>query len=90
LGYGVEELESIEDRLGTADMMKLFAAVGSKMGEDDFDAGDGDGGGFGLTPAAAKQQLETLKLDKEFMNLYLAGDKDAMAKYTRLMGAANA
>lgn len=91
LGYDQAKLEAMESKLGTADMLKLFATLGSKMGEPAFgsDGRSGDSGGFGTSPAAAKQQLEDLKLDKPFMDRYMAGDKDALAKYTRLMGLAH-
>jgi hypothetical protein len=59
------------------------------MGEDSF-AGERSEGGFGTTPAAAKQQIADLKLDKEFMGKYINGDRDAVAKMTRLMEAAHA
>ena len=89
LGYDAEQLNAIEDKLGTADMLKLFATLGSKMGEPNFE-GSGRSGdsGFGLTPAAAKQQISDLKMDKEFMAEYLNGNKDAASKMQRLMEAA--
>ena len=85
LGYDEDGLTNLENKLGTADFMKLMANIGSKMGEAGFVDGDDNGGaGFGLTPAQAKQQIADLKLDKNFMGAYLNGDKDAVAKMTRL------
>ena len=89
LGYDAGRLSAIEDKLGTAEMLRLFATLGSKMGEDSF-AGERSEGGFGTTPAAAKQQIADLKLDKGFMDKYLSGDKDAVSKLQRLMEAAHA
>ena len=89
LGYDAGRLSAIEDKLGTAEMLRLFATLGSKMGEDSF-AGERSEGGFGTTPAAAKQQLADLRLDKGFMDKYLAGDRDAVSKFQRLMEAAHA
>lgn len=89
LGYDAGRLSAIEDKLGTAEMLRLFATLGSKMGEDSF-AGERSEGGFGTTPAAAKQQIADLKLDKGFMDKYLSGDKDAVGKLQRLMEAAHA
>jgi len=89
LGYDAGRLSAIEDKLGTAEMLRLFATLGSKMGEDSF-AGERSEGGFGTTPAAAKQQLADLKLDKGFLDKYLSGDKDAVGKLQRLMEAAHA
>lgn len=84
LGYDEESLQSLESKLGTADMLKLFANIGSKMGEDSFVTGDGSGG-FGTSAAQARLEIENLKMDKGFMDQYLSGDKGAVAKYTRLM-----
>ena len=89
LGYDAGRLSAIEDKLGTAEMLRLFATLGSKMGEDSF-AGERSEGGFGTTPAAAKQQLADLRLDKGFMDKYLSGDRDAVSKFQRLMEAAHA
>jgi len=90
LGYDAEKLNALESKMGTAEMLKLFAAVGSKMGEDSFADGNRSGNTtFGLTPAAAKQQIADLKMDKNFMGEYLSGNKDAVAKMQRLMGFAH-
>jgi hypothetical protein len=90
LGYDQNQLNAMEDKLGTAEMLKLFAQIGSKMGEDSFAGGERSGGSFGLTPAAARQQIADLKLDSGFMSKYTSGDKDAIAKMTKLMEAAYA
>jgi hypothetical protein len=91
LGYDAEKLNALESKMGTAEMLKLFAAVGSKMGEDSFADGNRSGNTtFGLTPAAANQQIADLKMDKNFMSEYLNGNKDAVAKMQRLMGFAHA
>lgn len=84
-------LEALESKLGTGEMLKLFATLGSKMGEPSFaaDCRSGNAGGFGTTPAQAQAQISDLKLDKGFMERYMGGDKDAMAKMQRLMEAAH-
>lgn len=89
LGYDAGKLGAIEEKLGTAEMLRLFATLGSKMGEDSF-AGDRGEGGFGTTPAAARQQIADMKLDKQFMDQYLSGNKEAVNKMRRLMEAAHA
>lgn len=90
LGYDAGKLSAIEDKLGTSEMLKLFATIGSKMGEDQFIDGGRDGGaGFGTSAEAARQQIGELKMDKEFMGQYLSGHKDAVAKMKRLMEAAH-
>ena len=92
LGLNQEKLSEYEAKLGTGEMLKLFATLGSKMGEASFEDGQrsGDAGGFGVTPAQAQAQIAELKADKQFMSAYMAGDKGAIAKMQRLMGAAYA
>lgn len=91
LGYDEAKLTALESKMGTAEMLSLFATLGSKMGEPAFASNgrSGDAGGFGTSPAMAQQQLADLKLDKEFMARYQGGDKDALAKFTRLMNLAH-
>lgn len=84
LGYDKQALEALESKLGTADMLKLFSTIGSRMGEDSFHSAD-KGGDFSKSSAQSRQELETLKSDKQFMDAYLAGDKSAVSKYTRLV-----
>jgi hypothetical protein len=89
LGYDEAKLGAIEDKLGTAEMLRLFATLGSKMGEDSFEGGERTGSSFGVTPAAAKQQIADLKMDKNFMSEYLNGNPDAINKMKRLMESAH-
>jgi hypothetical protein len=89
LGLDAARLSAYEDKLGTGEMLKLFATLGSKMGEDSFEGGRGDAG-FGTTPAQARQEIADLKMNKEFMGNYIAGNPDAVNKMRRLMEAAHA
>lgn len=88
LGLDAARLSAYEDKLGTGEMLKLFATLGSKMGEDSFEGGRSDAG-FGVTPAQARQEIADLKLDKSFMDNYLKGNPDAVGKMRRLMEAAH-
>ncbi len=89
LGFNEQQLSAYEAKLGTAEMLKLFSTLGSKMGEDSFEGGERTGSGsFGLTPAAARQQLGDLKTDKQFMEAYLKGSPEHIAKMKRLTEAA--
>ena len=91
LGFDQTALSAYEAKLGTADMLKLFAKLGSKMGEDSFEDGNrGGGSGFGTTPAEARQQIADLKADKQFMDAYMKGSTEHVNKMKRLMEAANA
>jgi len=87
LGYDEAALSALESKMGTAEMMKLFSAVGAKMGEDAFVDGK-TSGGFGTTPAQARVQVSELKADPQFMDRYLSGDKAAIEKMQRLMSTA--
>jgi hypothetical protein len=90
LGLDEGKLSDYENKLGTGEMLKLFATLGQKMGEDSFEGGERSGSGaFGLTPALAKQQIADLKMDKSFMGEYINGNPDAVNKMKRLMEAAH-
>jgi hypothetical protein len=92
LGFDADRLSKYESALGTGEMLKMFATLGSKMGEPQFADGgrSGSAGNFGVTPAQAQQQLADLKMDKDFMSQYMSGNKDAINKMSRLMEAAYA
>lgn len=86
-GVDIETLGKIEGALGTADMLKLFADIGAKLGEDTV-SGDGGGSSLSLSPAAALQQISELNMDPNFVSALNdksnPGHKDAVAKKTRL------
>jgi hypothetical protein len=65
LGFTGDMIDAIEQTIGYAGTWKFFADLGTKMGEDGFVTKDGGKPGFntGLTPAEAKAQWETLKVD---------------------------
>lgn len=89
LGFNEQMLTNYEAKLGTGEMLKLFATLGTKMGEPSFEGGGrSDGSGFGTTPAQAQQQIADLKTDKQFMDGYLKGNPEHVAKMKRLMSAA--
>lgn len=87
LGYDEAALSALESKMGTAEMMKLFSAVGARMGEDAFVDGQSSGG-FSTSPAQARMQVSELKADAQFMDRYLGGDKAAVEKMQRLMNIA--
>ena len=88
LGLDAARLSAYEEKLGTGEMLKLFATLGSKMGEDSFEGGRSESG-FGVTPAQARQEIADLKMDKQFMDNYLKGNPDAVGRMRRLMEAAH-
>lgn len=86
--FGVQEemLTKIENAVGTKEMLKLFAKIGKGMGEDSFVEGSGSGK-FGMSPEAARVQINRLKADPEWSAKYLSGNADAKAELERLMRA---
>lgn len=86
LGFDVETLAQWENKMGTTDFMKLFLALGSKMNEDNF-VGGALNGGFAMSASEAAVELNELNNDSAFMKRYLNGEKDAVAKYQRVMQA---
>lgn len=88
LGYDEQSLSTLEEKMGTGEMMKLFSQIGARMGEDSFISGNESGGGFGTSPAQAQMQINELKSDQQFMNAYMEGDKAAINKMQRLMDMA--
>lgn len=91
-GLGEEQLNAMEDSLGTRGLLELMAKIGRSIGEDSFETGNVGERGFGLTPAAAQAQIGDLKTNKDFQSAYLdaghPGHKEAVEKMTRLLKAA--
>ena len=71
----------LTELLGHGDVLKLFQSIGAATSEDGF-IDDNGGGGFdgATTPAAAKQKIEELKADKDFVKRYLNRDTAAVAE----------
>ena len=67
-----EQLDALEEKIGSAPLIKLFAKIGEGLGEDTL-IGKGDTS-FALTPATAQARIQELKGDKTF--LQQLGDKD--------------
>lgn len=84
-GVGEETLSKIENAIGTRELLKLFSSIGKGVGEDSFV--QGKGGGFGMSPEAARVRINQLKADPEWSAKYLSGNADAKAELERLMRA---
>lgn len=80
--------EKIEDAIGTANLLKLFSNIGEGLVEDKFVEGEGNKN-FTMTPSQAKAKIEELKLDKQFMSMYLQGNKDAISRMNNYVKLAN-
>lgn len=60
-----EKIGKIEDGLGTAETMKLLSKLGAGMGEDVLGGGGGSPQAFGVTPAAAREELKNMAASAE-------------------------
>jgi hypothetical protein len=81
--FGLEgSVEKLEAALGSADLLKLTAKLGRGLKEDSFAGGSIPAAG--LTKEGAKEELALLQKDKAFAARYLAGEADAVKRFTRL------
>lgn len=85
-GLSAEQFNAISGALGSGATLKLFAAIGGKLGEaGPFDPnGSGGNGGFGMTKEAAQARITALKADKDWTASYLNGDAAKRAEMDRL------
>lgn len=92
LGIPDAAIDSLEKSIGHDGVMKLFADLGSKVGEPAFVNGDGPqnfGEGSILTPDQANARIKALKQDQSWASEYLKGSVKHRAEMTRLMKMAN-
>lgn len=86
-GWDDAKVQRYEQAFGTASMLKDFYGWGSKTGEHESAEGERGGGGFGMTPASAREKLEELRQQR------IAGsisDKDFHAQMEKLAPIASA
>lgn len=84
-GFQLEEIDALEKQVGFSGVMKRFSEIGEKLGEGKFVAPDTRGAGFqAMTPAAAQQELDSLRSDKEFQSRLISGDKTTQEKWDQL------
>lgn len=83
-----QELSRIEDSIGSAKMLKMFADFGTSAGEDSFVGSDSGMQSFGLTPSQAMQKVEQLRGDKSFQDRLANNDEAAMAHWQSLWESA--
>ncbi len=82
-------LEWIKERVGPAVFYLMGQAISNKMGSDNFVDGSSSSSNFGeMTPAAAQNEINMLKMDKNFMNVLTRergpGHDEAVKKWSRL------
>jgi hypothetical protein len=85
--FGLEgNVEKLEQALGSGELLKLTAKLGRGLSEDRF-AGN-PAPTVGLTKEAAQEELALLRSDPSFGARYLAGEAEAVKRFTRLHEAA--
>lgn len=70
LGFSGEVVDAIEEKIGFAATMKLFAEIGGKLGEASFVGSDSGGAprfSGAMTPAEAQQEWNNAKMDPNFI-----------------------
>lgn len=89
-GMEAADLDTIEEAIGTAKMLKMFAKVGNMIGEARFVDGGHTGAGSHLTPEAARARMNELKTDRGWFAKFQAGDLAAKTEWENLIKAAAA
>lgn len=85
LGIKPEQIDALEGSLGFANLMKMMANIGKRIGEDKYvDGGSSSSNGV-MTPAGAKARIQQLQGDKDWTAKYLSGNVQARAEMERLM-----
>jgi hypothetical protein len=89
LGMPVAAITTLQGQVGYAPVMELFATIGEKLGSDALVVGDDRAaGGFIKTPAQAKAELQSLNMDKDFMEAWMnkghPKHKEAVERKSRL------
>lgn len=82
-----ELLGNIEDAIGTANFLKLFSGIGEKVGEGTF-IGSNKPSTFGMTPAAAKSQLDQNMQDKDWATAVYNKKQPQYGEWERLVALA--
>lgn len=86
-GINQDVLVGIEQAIGAGEMLKLMSRIGRGLTEHSFEGGNTISG-FGMTPEAARQRINSLKADRDWSAKYLSGNADAKAELARLMSVA--
>lgn len=79
-----EAVTRLEGAFGTKGALKLLATIGAGMGEHGFEGGQGSGGSGGMSPAAARVRIDSLKSDSGFVSRLSSGDAAAKKEWDDL------
>lgn len=88
-GVTKEQIDAMESAMGYGSVMKLFAAIGERVGETPGLANGGDTNFSSMTPEAAKQRLADLQSDQAWMKMYMNGSKTHFDQFDRLQRIAH-
>lgn len=87
-GVDAKVVDGIERSAGFAATMKFFQTIGQKLGESSYVSGNGSnsqaGGNGPMTPAQAKDRINSNRGDPAFVKNYLAGNSKEKAEMERL------
>lgn len=85
-GLTPEKVDALESALGYEGTMKLLQSIGSKFSESSFVTPSTKSTGFGnaLTPEAAKNRIQALRQDNDFVRRYTNGDMAARTELDNL------
>lgn len=83
-GLSEDQFGLLEDVLGPAGVAKLWAGIGSSLGEAKFITSD-KGATAVMTPAAAQARLDQLKYDREWFGRFEKGGQTERSEYNRLV-----
>ena len=83
-GLAAEDLEVMRDALGQAKFNKLWAGIGSSMGEASFVEGTGATPVGPMSPDAALARRNQMVNDADFVQRFQKGDARAVAEWNRV------
>lgn len=84
-GVTAEQIEALQKATDYKTVMNMFKNLASKFGEDALrGAGDNKPTGFTLTPQQAREKIEQLKTNKDWVQKISSGDKAALQEYNEL------
>lgn len=91
LGLSAEDLEGLENALGTEWLMNTMQRIGAQLDESGAHERDdthvSEPSKFGLSPAEADLKLQELFRDEQFTKRYFEGDKEAVDRVGKLTQA---
>ena len=84
-GVTVEQIEALQKATDYKTVMNIFKNIASKFSEDSLlGAGDNNHSRFTLTPQQAREKIEQLKTNKDWIEKMNSGDKATIQEYNEL------